>query len=403
MSDPYNKIKPPNDQAVVALTKKILLGFAALCVAYAAITTLLYVIKPKPYVGEIFGKKIHKDDFDAALAQLQTQSRLQYGRMYDNLEGFLDFHKETWDQLILLEIAKKRGIQVEDQQVVDTIASFDFFYRKGQFDQALYKDIIRVSLQSTPSVFEESIRNSLIMEKLQDDVTKNITFSDEELKDTMREYYKKVQFASITVPIEYESADVSIPEEDARKYFNEHKADFLVTPSVQVDYVRMDFPEEGGIQKQVETKYKGIAIYNDYIKDKDLTKAAVKQGFEVKTSHFFTKLDPDQDIDIPFASMKDIFQMKKGEISQPIEREEKGWLIIRMRDKKDAYVPQFIEVKDKVIRILAREAGKELALKKAQDIRVQLLSQIKEGGEIERIKTLSEDMGITFEEKEIVS
>jgi len=62
---------------------------------------------------------------------------------------------------LLLEEADKLGIDVSDEIVANTIASFPQFQRDGKFDIRLYYDFLRYYYRTTPEEFEKEIKNSI--------------------------------------------------------------------------------------------------------------------------------------------------------------------------------------------------------------------------------------------------
>ena len=76
------------------------------------------------------------------------------------------------------------------------------------------------------------------------------------------------------------------------------------------------------------------------------------------------------------------FSMKKGELSEPVKAADGGYHIIKLVDHKEAGIPPFGDVKDRV----AIEYGRKLVADKISDIRKAVKFQI-DSKELENLKT----------------
>lgn len=68
-----------------------------------------------------------------------------------------------------------------------------------------------------------------------------------------------------------------------------------------------------------------------------------------------------------------IFQLKDGDVTEPL-RIATGWVLATLAGKKDAYIPQLAEVRDKVTEDVVREKAAALAKARAGEIAAQLRS-----------------------------
>ncbi|PIW59564.1 MAG: hypothetical protein COW13_04420, partial [Candidatus Omnitrophica bacterium CG12_big_fil_rev_8_21_14_0_65_50_5] len=138
---------------------------------------------------------------------------------------------------------------------IDAVAAYPYFFRNGKFDSILYRDIIRNSLKAEAKEFEDSIRQSLVIERLREKITAGVSINDEQLRSEFNKRRDTVQLQYLLVTNRDFPQEADFSEEDVKAYFNTHPEEFEAGESVQIQYVWMPFPPEGGVQKQVETKF----------------------------------------------------------------------------------------------------------------------------------------------------
>ncbi len=335
------------------------------------------VFRPTHYAGKLFGKKVSREEFQKTRQHILLLQKFRYGDQFALFEPLLDLDQQTWDQLILLKEARRQGIRVPDKDVVEAIAQYKIFYRHGQFNDMLYKQIIRSSLKTEPRIFEEAVRDSLKISRLYEKVTEGITFSEPEIQDAYRRLHNQMRVAYVAVPARSFQDQVSVSDQDIDQYYRQHRKEFWVPPSIKVDYIRADYPPNAGIQKQVETKFKAKAIYKEYNEGASLEDLTKKFKYRLHHSRFFPRRDltfpfgedSPQDrlpIDTAYRALKEAFRLQPGELLQPVEW-AKGYLVIRLKKKRPAYYPDKKEVTDKIKAILALQKAKALAKTKARE------------------------------------
>ncbi|VAX36759.1 hypothetical protein MNBD_UNCLBAC01-1272 [hydrothermal vent metagenome] len=377
MFDQFREKKPTEKLCLI-------IGAVVLIAAFlTVITQLPKLLTPKIYVGEIFGKKITQEQFDNVYRHNLTITKFQYGQMFEKIEPLLDLEDDTWDQLTLMQEAKNRKIKVTDKEVVDAIAKYKVFFRNKKFDELLYKQIIRISLKSTIKDFEEAIRESIIKEKLRNEATASITFSVDQLKDEFKRHHTKAKITHTLIASDDFKDQVTLNDQKIQSYYQKHKHDFFVPPTIKVDYIRADYPPEAGVQKRVETKFKARAIRKEHEDGENFETLTEKFKYTLHESDYFNQ----QQLTFPFGQnkegdmlkmdqthklLKDIFTMEPGQVLEPIEW-EKGYLVIKLKEKRASYLKNFEEAKEKIKEKLIKEKTKGLAKEKTQEY----LNQIK--------------------------
>lgn len=384
------------------LTRKIVLGLIILLLIPIALQGARFIQKtyfPSCVKGLICGKKVSCEFFNKILERQTVSAKMQYGQLFENFKPLLNLKEQSWEKLILLTEAKQRGIKVSNQDVIVQITQNENFYKNGQFNDWLYKNILRNALGTSPRVFEESVRDSLIIEKLYEHVTQNTTIDETAVLSAYRMDQEKISGQYITISPE----ETNLPVPDDQKlaeYLAARLEDFRKPETIQLEYITLDFPEDGGIQKQVEMKYKAKAIIDQFTRTKDLAASAQALKFTLQTTEFVSRKDITEILpDWPLALIMEVFEMRKQELKEPYKIEDKGYVIIRLKDRKASYLPKLAEVKTDVLSVYQKETAIEQTLKTASGI----YEQIQQAQTTEQFTELTKNLGHKPEDLDLMS
>ncbi len=318
------------------------------------------------YAGKIFGRKVSFEEFNDCLQAVKTQAVLQFGDNFNKVQKFLNLERETWDRLILLHEARKRKIKITNQEVVEAIKKYPLFQRDAKFDPKIYEDVLMYGLHIPPREFEEQIRLSLMFVKLFEDLTKGVKADDRELAEEYKKANEKVRLSYfLFTPALFEKG-ISADAPSIKDYYEKHKIEFKKPASINIQYLGVDFtsptnPEE---KRQILEKV-GLAA-TALQKDADFEKVAKHLGLFVKETGFFSPQGPIPAIGWSNEFLETAFNLKPQEISPPLET-PKGIYILKLKEKRDSYIPDLVEVESEVKKILIFEKSSELAQAKAKE------------------------------------
>ncbi len=124
------------------------------------------------------------------------------------------------------------------------------------------------------------------------------------------------------------------------------------------------FQEAETISQKIATSGKGKG---------KLAKAAKSYSLEAKESAFFSQEEGPAEIPNSFSIAEKAFQLKVGEISPPISL-SKGYIVIKLLEIQESYMPKFDEVKDEVESDFRIEGSERLAQQKIHIIKEKLNS-----------------------------
>jgi peptidyl-prolyl cis-trans isomerase D len=104
-----------------------------------------------------------------------------------------------------------------------------------------------------------------------------------------------------------------------------------------------------------------------------LAQAAKSYSLEAKESAFFSQEEGPAEIPNSFSIAEKAFQFKVGEISSPISL-SKGYIVIKLLEIQESYMPKFDEVKDEVESDFRIEGSERIAQQKIHTIKEKLNS-----------------------------
>jgi len=332
------------------------------------------------YAGKIFGKKVPFTMFARQLNESIIVDKINYGNNYSRIKHLLDQDRKQriWVRIILLKEAEKRNIQIPDSEIVQFIDTYPPFQVEGQFNRLLYNDILRNFLHVHPKDFEECLRNKLKIDKLTLQETALVTVTEDEVKEAYRKNSEKVQVSYVLFENEDFKDKVPADETKIKEFFEQYKDSFTLPPMVNVEYLKFDFPastkkdEKTGEPEQLteaekdEVWKKAYEVYTEVKTAEDLTAAAAKYELQINESGPFSMEQPNLKAGWPFELIQKIFEMKPGDITQPMETTQ-GYQILRLKETRAASLPDLETIKDKVTNEWKIQEAAKLAKAQAEE------------------------------------
>ena len=330
--------------------------------------------KTSGYAGEIFGRKITSTRFNRLYSYHNNKMRLALGENYQQLLPYLNLKEQVWTQLIFLEHAKMLKIKVNDQEVIQAIATIPLFLKDGAFNQATYKSVVRYFFNSTPRDFEEQTRDDLTIKKLFEELTKGVTINDEEITATYKSEHEAVSIHYLKVDAGDFLNQAQVDDTEIKDYYQNNTEKFRRQLSVKIEYAGIEYPlpateaDRLRLFEQMKTLYPKLKAANE-LKD------AVSAPYIYHQTDFFS-------IDESVAEVKDefyryAFSLQEKEAS-PIIQTPEGAYFMRVIQKKPSHIPPLEEIKEKIAEALKREKAKELVKKKAEEYKNTIDELLKE-------------------------
>jgi parvulin-like peptidyl-prolyl isomerase len=230
------------------------------------------------------------------------------------------------DELLLLTEAKNRKLEVKKEDLTDQISGMKSQFASDKEFSAYLKDYMNM----TEKEFEKILEDSLLVQALFEDVTKDIN-----------------------------STDVDIEE-----YYNENKEAFYQEEQIRARHILVKTKEEAAEIIKLITE-----------EGQDMGELAMLKSTEeaAKTTKGDLGYFGRGRMVKPFEDAA--FALDVGEITQEPVETTFGWHVIRVEDKKAAYQQTFEEVKDDLEQSFINEAKNNAF--------IEFMADIKEKAEIE--------------------
>ena len=314
--------------------------------------------------------------------------------------------------------ALELGLSVSDRNVRDKILSDDAFKDDlGQFSELLFRQLISES-GYTEATYVEGTRQDLAREQMVETIRSSLIIP-KVIENKLGEYNLQERAVDYVVIDSQKEKIGKIKKDDIKKYYEDNKKTFLspefrsaktllldakkyaTKSTVTEDEVLLLYEERKESLIEPEQRYlkqiliqdeeKANSIFID-LKKNDFTKIA-------KTKANLTEADIDLGWntrnELPDEIVDAVFNLKKNEISKPIESTF-GWHIVKLIDKKDKNEITYEEVKNNFKNEILLDKGKEAVF----DLQDELEDLLSSGSTFEEI---SETLDVTLIKAEMIN
>ena len=205
-------------------------------------------VGPTGIVAEIEGRQITAADFRRVYLQQLDQLRASSGGdITVDLLRQLGIDRQILLQMIneqaTLAEASRLGLSVTDAEVRERLLTLPGLQDvNGQFiGEAGYRQRLRLQNPPiTPDEFEEGLRQSLLMERMQTVLTDWITISDAELEEEYRRRNEKVKLGVVTFWADDYRDEVEASDEDIATLYVQNAGDYEVPEKRRVRFLVVD-------------------------------------------------------------------------------------------------------------------------------------------------------------------
>lgn len=358
-------------------------------------------------VAQINDFVIYPQMFDNALRERQNQLRIQLGDSYDSSKtNTKQFKLEVLnslinEQLLLLE-AKRLKLFVSDEQVRQAISEIDAFYDdNGNFSTEKYNQLLSAQGLSA-AMFENDVRKTLLQRQLVGTIVKTSIKSNTLLQKYFFEYNDKYVGKLLSFPAENYKSKVVFTDELIKKYYEEHKNNFVSPARIKVDYLifsdktisdnltsnqisdeEINNYYQSNLQKftSVEERKVNHILFNkdDKSKAEEILQTLLKnsQNFaEVAKNNSIDPISAKNGGDVGFIK-KDFeisniadaaFQIKnKGDIFPQLIETNFGLHILQLTDIKAKMQQPLADVKNEIINILKAQKAQKLFAEQSEN------------------------------------
>src|SRR5437870_7690149 len=247
-------------------------------------------------VAVVYGQVINHRDVEQATVALtrQYEQMLRGSRSADLLRS-LNLSGQALDQLIeqalLRHEAARLGIAVTNAEIDETVKRMPELQQNGRFDRSRVEAIVQAG---QGPAFEDSIRQSLLKQRLEALVIDGVGVSDGELDERYRFDHEKANLAFVRSTAADLAATITHSDEELQKYPDEHADSYRVPARVRARYVAY---RPADFLSQVEVKDDDVAEYYALHKEDKFTESE-----QVRARHILIKAAADAGADAKAAA-----------------------------------------------------------------------------------------------------
>ena len=243
-------------------------------------------------IATVNGEGIKLTEFAREYSNTVNQFKAQLGENYRKIISDEEIKKLTLQRLInrklLLQAAREEGLKVSDSAVARAIEEIPAFQKNGKFSVELYKEFLRAR-RLTPGVFEETVREDLLIQKLLSVINNAPSVTEEEIKKFYREFFGSREFSYKLFPFSQFKPEIS--EEEIKEFYEKNRELFANREEAGKFVLKFPKNEEGEKQAEKafelakEGKFTELLKMNPQkLKDKTLEEELEKKPFVFKTS-----------------------------------------------------------------------------------------------------------------------
>ncbi len=326
-----------------------------------------------------------------------------------NLKGAL--LEQLIQKHILLQEARRLGIEVTDRELMDAIARTPEFQVNGRFLKERYLQVLG-SKNLGPGQFETEQREQLTIQRLYDILQDSIHVTEAEVRDRYRLEREKINLYFVRLAAKDFSQKIQVTEDEIKKYYERNRETFKEPLRIQVEYLSYPFdlfssqvevsekeieqfyntnrstrfrepkavrlrhmlfraPEgDTGLREKARLKAEGVR--RDAQSGKDFARLAQQYSDDSARgsggeAQWFTQgqLLPDLE--------RVAFGLKKGEISEVVETPA-GFYVLKVEDIRDERTKTLAEARGEIIRAIKENTGRNEAGKAVDADRDKILS-----------------------------
>lgn len=369
---------------------------------------------PTAVAAHVGDRVVTREEFQREYRQLDGMYRQLYGEQFtpelaEQMRLPLQALERAVTGQILLAEAERLGLQVTDAEVRESILEEPVFKdAQGKFvGQEEYTRILNANNYSL-ATFEQSKRQDILRQKLQDLLRAGIWVSDAEVERSYREQVEKAKIRYVQLPRTRFVQAANVAPAELQSYFQAHREDYKLPEQREGAYLLVDADQ---LRSQVQVTDEQLR------QEYDAKQQELSHPEQVKARHMLVRIDAkttEEQARVKLESARQRIQagadfgVVAGEVSEEPGAKERGgdlgWFgqgqmvkefeeaafgaqqgqvigplktqfglhLLQVTGKRPAGVTPFEEIKDQLRVRLAFTRAQELAQTRAKELAAQL-------------------------------
>lgn len=202
---------------------------------------------PTEVIAEVEGRSVTAGQFQQRYNSQIQAYRSAYGAgLSDQLLRQLGIEQQILQQMVdeqaALVEAERHGIRVSDEELAQQIFAIPGLQENGRFvGEQRYEQILRSQVPPmTKATFEETLRRSLMIDKLRAALTDWMTVSNDDVEREFRQRNEKARLQVVALTADAFRGQVNVSDADVSSYFDAHKAEYRVGEQRKVRMLLLD-------------------------------------------------------------------------------------------------------------------------------------------------------------------
>ena len=193
------------------------------------------------YAVKVDSVKVSMSDYQTAVSNLYRFYQNLYKEQFTPaLEKQIGIPRQAVNQLVdqtlMMQEADRLGIEVSDQEVVDSIAAIPAFQDNGVFNKNRYLDVLRYQ-RLTPEEFESQQERALLLQKVRDEMEAGVKVTDADVENEYKQQNLEIDLSFIKLqPSQFESK-VKVTDADLETYYTDNQEKFRTPEKVSLNYI----------------------------------------------------------------------------------------------------------------------------------------------------------------------
>src|SRR5262245_54568822 len=198
-------------------------------------------------VAQINGRTVTAGDFQQRYVTQIGAYRQQFGgSMNDQLLRQLGIDQQILSQMIDEQVAlieaEQSGISVSDDELAQQIFSIPALQDNGRFiGEQRYEQLLQSQNPPMTKVqFEQSLRRSMVLDKLRAALTDWMAVSDADVQREFNQRNQKVKLQVVALTEAKFRSGVTVTDADIAAHFEAHKAEYRIGEQRKIKYILLD-------------------------------------------------------------------------------------------------------------------------------------------------------------------
>jgi peptidyl-prolyl cis-trans isomerase D len=385
-------------------------------IAILAIPFIFYFVQTPDYgamgrgdVGEIYGRKLTQLEIDrnarlGGLAQALGMSDF-WGTLSGSRPGNEGYGTFAVNLIVLRHEAARLGIRPGSSEVAEVVRALPVFQGESGFDIHKFSDFVQNALAPNGLAeehIEQLIRDELCLNQIKELLGTGISIPEAEINADYQRAYDKLYVSLIRLRPDDFAKEITVSDEEVRKYYETHQAELRSEEKRKVDFVSLALTDD---QKKLTGKERIDVLQELSDRATDFTQAllekaadfkqvAEKAHLAVRTTAQFTATKPDPQLNVDPQLGAAVFKLSIQEPnSDPIQVTD-GFYILHLAGIEEARPLTVEEAKPKIAEAIKRNRVRELMSTKGAEVAQKLRQATKSG---EALETVAQQAGVKVE------